>query len=209
MMARPRFSNLDRDTRRHILETAAEEFAARGFDGTSLNRLIQGLGISKGSFYYYFDDKADLFSTVVDHVWSIFLPETGPDFSTLDRRNYWSVLEKMMAEARARIRSNPWMVGFTKMIYNPPDVPEIHAALAERFREAREFQAELIRRGQSLGTVRTDLPVGLMQALLIGADEAADQWFVDHWNDLGDDEIERLFTEVFAIFRRMLEPPPK
>jgi len=208
-MARPRFSNLDGETRTRILETAAAEFAARGFDGTSLNRLIRGLGISKGSFYYYFDDKADLFSTVVDHVWSIFLPESGPDFSSMDRDNYWSILEGMMAEARARIRANPWLVGFTKMIYNPPDVPEIQAALAEKFGEAREIQSALIHRGQSLGTVRDDLPTGLLQVLLIGADEAADQWFVGNWNDLEDDEIERLFTEVFAIFRRMLEPPSK
>ncbi len=60
-MARPRFGNLDAATRRKILETAAVEFAARGFDGTSLNHLIEDLGISKGSFYYYFDDKVDLF----------------------------------------------------------------------------------------------------------------------------------------------------
>ena len=208
-MARPRFQNLDEATRRRILETAAAEFAANGFDGTSLNRLIEGLGISKGSFYYYFDDKADLFSTVVDYVWSIFLPDNSPDFSFFNRDNYWSNLEGMMAEAHSRIRSNPWLAGFTRMIYNPPDVPGIQAALAEKFDEARGFQAELIRRGQTLGTVRNDLPVGSMQALLIGADEAVDQWFVGNWDDLEDDEIERLFTEVFAIFRRMLERPPK
>ena len=62
-MARPRFRNLDRETRHRILETAAVEFASRGFEGTSLNQLIDRLGISKGSFYYYFDDKADLFTT--------------------------------------------------------------------------------------------------------------------------------------------------
>ena len=84
-MARPRFAKLDEATRRRFLETAAVEFAAKGFDGTSLNQLIERLGISKGSFYYYFDDKADLFSTVVDHVWSIFLPDSGPDFSSFDR----------------------------------------------------------------------------------------------------------------------------
>lgn len=208
-MARPRFQNLDEATRRRILETAAAEFAANGFDGTSLNRLIEDLGISKGSFYYYFDDKADLFSTVVDYVWSIFLPEDRPDFSSFDRDDYWPVLEGMMAEAHSLICSNPWLVGFTKMIYNPPDVPGIQAVLAEKFDEAREFQAELIRRGQELGTVRDDLPVELMQALLVGANEASDRWFVSNWNDFDSDQIERLFTEVFAIFRRMLEPPPK
>ena len=42
----------------------------------------------------------------------------------------------------------------------------------------------------------------------VGADEAGDQWFVANWHRLDESEIERLFDEVFAIFRRMLEPPP-
>ena len=42
-MARPRFANLDLDTRFQILETAAVEFAARGYEGVSLNQLIERL----------------------------------------------------------------------------------------------------------------------------------------------------------------------
>ena len=208
-MARPRFSKLDDATRKNILETAAVEFAARGFDGTSLNQLIDRLGISKGSFYYYFDDKADLFSTVADHAWEVFLPDGAVDFSLFDRDTYWPALGQFMREARAKARENPWLVGFTRMIYDPPDIPGIRQALAEKFDQARELQAEFIRRGQELGTVREDLPVELLQVLLVGADEAGDRWFVENWDRLGEDEIERLFEEVFAIFRRMLEPPPE
>ena len=35
-----------------------------------LNQLIERLSMSKGAFYYYFDDKADLFTTVAEHAWS-------------------------------------------------------------------------------------------------------------------------------------------
>ena len=41
----------------------------------------------------------------------------------------------------------------------------------------------------------------------VGADEAGDRWFVDNWDRMDEKEIERLFEEVFAIFRRMLESP--
>jgi AcrR family transcriptional regulator len=207
-MARPRFANLDLDTRFRILETAAEEFAARGFEGVSLNRLIDRLGMSKGSFYYYFDDKADLFNTVADLAWAIMLPAEKLDFETFNGENYWSALEALMQEARSRVRANPWLVGFTRLMYEPPDIAGVRESLAEKFSEARQWQAELIRRGQALGTVRDDLPVELLQALLVGADEAGDRWFVDKWDDLEENEIERLFQEVFAIFRRMIEPPP-
>jgi len=207
-MVRPRFQNLDGATRKRILETAASEFAANGFDGTSLNRLIERLGISKGSFYYYFDDKADLFITMMDHAWRTMVPNDQMDLSALDRSTYWTVIENVMREAHGRVHDNPWLVGVGRLFYNPPDVPVIRTALGEILEQAREWQAELIRRGKAIGVVRDDLPVGLIQALLIGADEAADQWFVGNWDDLADDEIERLFTEVFAIFRRMMESPP-
>lgn len=208
-MARPRFKNLDRATRRRILETAAEEFAARGFEGSSLNQLIERLEISKGSFYYYFDDKADLFTTVVDRAWAIFLPDGIPDLESFDRENYWPALESLMREARTRIRENPWLIGFTRLLYDPPEIPGVREAVAEKFSEAREWQAELIRRGQEMGTVRADMPAELLQALLVGADEAADRWLFSHWETTDEAEMERICSEMFAIFRRMLETPPK
>jgi hypothetical protein len=113
-----------------------------------------------------------------------------------------------LREAHDRVRTNPWLVGLGSLFYNPPDVPEIRAALGDLFSRAREWQAELIRRGQTIGVVRDDLPVGLLQSLLVGADEAADRWFVRNWTRMDDDEIERVTGEVFAIFRRMMEPQP-
>jgi AcrR family transcriptional regulator len=207
-VARPRFANLDLDTRHRILETAAVEFAAHGYHGVSLNRLIDRLGLSKGSFYYYFDDKADLFTTVADLAWAMVLPAERLELGDYDAETFWPALETLMREARGRVRANPWLVGFTRLIYDPPDVAEVREALAGKFARARQWQAELIRRGQELGAVRGDLPVELLQAILVGADEAGDQWFVRNWERFDEEEIERLFNAVFAIFRRMLEPPP-
>jgi AcrR family transcriptional regulator len=207
-MARPRFRKLDRKTRDRILETAAEEFAARGFEGTSLNRLIERLGISKGSFYYYFDDKADLFTTVVDHAWATALPVDGLDLADFGADTFWSSLQSLMRQARSRVHENPWLVGLTRLMYDPPESISVREALAEKFAEARRWQARLIRQGQDVGAIRSDMPTELLQALLVGADEAGDRWFVDNWDGYEEAEIERLFEETFAIFRRMLEPPP-
>ncbi len=73
-MPRPRFDRLDPDKRRRILAVAAEEFAARGVGNASLNRIIDHAGISKGAAYYYFDDKADLFATVIREGMESFRP---------------------------------------------------------------------------------------------------------------------------------------
>ena len=207
-MARPRFEKLDLETRRRILETAAVEFSARGFEGASLNQLLERLDLSKGSFYYYFDDKADLFITVVDYAWKIMLPAEDLDLGDLDATIFWPTLELLMRETRARVHEKPWLVGLARLMYDPPEAAGVREALAEKFAEVRQWQEDLIRRGQHVGAVRSDLPADLLRALLVGADEAGDQWFVANWNRFDEDEIERLSEEVVAIYRRMLEAPP-
>ena len=129
------------------------------------------------------------------------------DLSAFAADTFWSALQTLMREARARVHENRWLVGFTRLMYDPPESISVREALAEKFEGARQWQAQLIRRGQEVGAVRVDMPAELLQALLVGADEAGDRWFVDNWDHLEESEIERLFEEVFAIFRRMLESP--
>jgi len=50
--------------RREILDTALELFADHGFDGTSVNRIIEAIGISKGAFYHHFRSKDDILTAV-------------------------------------------------------------------------------------------------------------------------------------------------
>src|SRR5215210_3817908 len=48
------------ETRRRIVEVAAEAFAQRGYDGTSLNDVIKASGLTKGGFYFHFPSKEAL-----------------------------------------------------------------------------------------------------------------------------------------------------
>ena len=51
-----------------ILETARGLFLSRGYDATTVNDLIQAIGISKGAFYHHFASKEDVLSALV---WSM------------------------------------------------------------------------------------------------------------------------------------------
>src|SRR5690348_13049829 len=64
-MVRPRFARLPPEQQQAIVGAAADEFAAHGFHDASLNRIIDAAGISKGSMYYYFDGKEDLYAHVL------------------------------------------------------------------------------------------------------------------------------------------------
>jgi len=47
-------------TRQRILDAAKAMILSRGFAGTSVDGLIQSLGMTKGAFFHHFDSKSDL-----------------------------------------------------------------------------------------------------------------------------------------------------
>jgi AcrR family transcriptional regulator len=49
------------ETRRVLLEAARTEFAAHGYDGASIARVVERAGSSVGSLYHHFGGKAELF----------------------------------------------------------------------------------------------------------------------------------------------------
>lgn len=51
--------------RRQILDAAAEEFAERGYEGATLDRIGERVGLSKASLYYYVSSKEQLFAGIL------------------------------------------------------------------------------------------------------------------------------------------------
>ena len=55
-----------RETRKNeIMDTAMELFAIEGFDKTSISKIAQKAGISKGLLYNYFSSKEELIKTII------------------------------------------------------------------------------------------------------------------------------------------------
>lgn len=52
-------------TRRRIIREAASEFARLGFDAANINTIAEQAGIGKGTIYLYFENKRDLFLSML------------------------------------------------------------------------------------------------------------------------------------------------
>ena len=57
------------DSRQRILATAKELFLARGYAATTVDAICEKAGLTKGSFYHFFDSKEQLGLAVLD--WSL------------------------------------------------------------------------------------------------------------------------------------------
>lgn len=60
------FFHLPEGKRERLILAAKEEFARVPYDEASINRIIHGAGIPRGSFYMYFADKEDLFRYLME-----------------------------------------------------------------------------------------------------------------------------------------------
>ena len=61
------FNKVSEEKRNKILDAAIVEFAEHGFDSANINNIAQNSGISVGSMYKYFDNKEDLFLTIIHY----------------------------------------------------------------------------------------------------------------------------------------------
>src|ERR1700689_2541495 len=51
--------------RRELMDTAARAFAADGYHTTSVSTIVNGIGVGKGVFYWYFESKDELFEEIL------------------------------------------------------------------------------------------------------------------------------------------------
>lgn len=53
------------ERREEIIKTAHQLFLEKGFDGTKVSDIVKALGVSQGTFYYYFTSKDDIIDEIV------------------------------------------------------------------------------------------------------------------------------------------------
>lgn len=190
-MPSKRFADLDQDRRERILSAAATEFAGRGYEASSVNRIIAEAGISKGSLYYYFDDKADLFATVLEQATERMMRASGmPRADALTVDTFWNTFRDVWRRSMEYLDSNEWYVRLARSFHHfrraAPDSP----ALQRLSEQSRTTLSDLLARGQTLGVVRKDLPLELLVDAARAVDEAGGQWLLEHWH--ASDPAERI-----------------
>lgn len=200
-----RLDKLDADRQKRLFESAAEEFAAHGFDGASLNRILEKSGMSKSSLYYYFDDKADLFTTMIERSMAVLFREIGGfDPTALEADTFWITFEELYRRAIAVVDRNAWLVQFGGMFYRLRSDPRQGSATGRLFMAVRQWVTIIIERGQALGVVRTDLPQSLLIDSTMSLLESLDRWVVLHWNQLDAAEKDAMPQKHVALFRGLI-----
>lgn len=121
-----------------IIDTAIEFFTTKGFDATSVHEICQAAGVSKGTFYYYFESKNALFQHLLQN-WLNILDENLPKNIATGKKND-SVFDTltMMAQNSGKPLKDfaagfPLLVEYWRQAMNDPSTPPISFKPYERY----------------------------------------------------------------------------
>lgn len=105
---KPTFDNIPAEKRERILTAATKEFAVGGFENANINTIAKRADVSVGSLYKYFENKQDLFLTVIDH--SIAKMEDLLNVLVVSRDDILVKVEKIIREIQSFSKENDVLI---------------------------------------------------------------------------------------------------
>jgi AcrR family transcriptional regulator len=205
----PRFHKLPLEKRERLMEVAAQEFAEHGFDDASVNRILENVQMSKGAAYYYFEDKVDLFFTVIQYCnqrLKLFDLELDP--ATLTAENFWPTFAELHRQPLLRSFEQPWLFAAVRAAEHLSPAALQREPLTTFARQIKTWIMNIVKRGQELGVIRTDMPDDLIFSWLQGLDDASDHWLLAHWLHLDHETIAHISDQTVDGMRRALANEP-
>lgn len=200
-MPTKRFENLDQDRKSAILSAARAEFAASGFQRASLNTIAREADISKGSLYYYFEDKLDLYMTVLTLLMDEMMEAVGGFLKGEITGDFWEAMFDMYDHALRYMYDHPDIISFGRDVRHLASSGVMHSAFADYSRESYTLIRNIMLRGREMGAVRKDVPIDLLVHAVYYMDEGMDAWMLGHWEELGEEERKR-FIRLYAGFSK-------
>ncbi|GGS45968.1 HTH-type transcriptional repressor KstR2 [Planobispora rosea] len=165
------------ERRDHLVKLAAELFARKGFQATTVREIAEEAGILSGSLYHHFDSK----ETIVDEVLSTFLDDLiGRYRAALEQDGEpRTVLSEMVRigfstlephRAAITVMQNDW-----NYLRSLPGDRFDYLVKAEE--EVERMWVEQIKRGQALGQFRGDVDPKLTYRMIRDTIWVAVRWF--------------------------------
>jgi AcrR family transcriptional regulator len=205
-MVRARFARLPSKQQQAILRAALDEFAVRGFHDASLNRVIAEAGISKGSMYYYFDGKEDLYAYLVQTQLKRLFADLGPFPvpSEGDADAFWSTLENYYVRLMTALATSPQVAALARGWFTASKNPALQLTQQEMEQAVLPWIEQTLAAGQRVGAVRSDIPSALLITVVVGMGQAMDTWLIAQ--QLDQDDLPELISSLIDMIRGAVTP---
>jgi len=152
-----------------ILAAAQRFFFQKGFDSTSIQDIIDELGIAKGTFYHYFNSKIDLLDqlmdSITDEMYAVLFPIVKSDIPAIDKFN------TMFREGTAFKMTNAEVfIIMLKALFKDENTILRTKMYRKMVEKLTPMYADIIKQGNDEGVFQVSMPRDIAELLLqVGA----------------------------------------
>lgn len=152
------------EKRQELIEIAIMEFSEKGYEKASLNKILKKVGISKGTFYYHFRNKEELYMYLIE-----VLIEKKKDFFTSNvnmleiGKDFFSQLKSMSKMGIQFAKENVYIGKFSESFMKEKG-NEIYRKALKRynFKDNDNYVKLMVNNGIGSGEIRSDIPSGFV-----------------------------------------------
>ena len=216
-MPKPTFLNLPPEKRRRFVDAALQEFALRDYRAASVGRIVDAVGIAKGSVYQYFDGKLDLYRYLVG-----LAAETK--FAFIDAAQAGDAPDFFTQYRQAVLHGARFDFGqprYASLLYHAtyePSTPETLEVSARLRAASHDYLRGLVDAGVTRGDLRADIDremaVYALYQLTVALRDVLGARFGFSFKDavhagaglpIADAELGGVLDELVTVLRRGLE----
>jgi TetR/AcrR family transcriptional repressor of nem operon len=158
-------------TRQRIIAQAAPIFNQRGYEGCSIQAIMEATGLEKGGIYRHFESKEELAAEAFDYAWN---------FTSSKRRFQLEEIADHADRIKQHIANfvnRSGLPGGCPLLNTAVDADNGNPVLRERVRKALRSWQSMLRTilldGIETGTIRADIDVVAVSNHIIGGLEGA------------------------------------
>lgn len=158
-MPKDTFFNLPPDKRAKILEVAIDAFSQEHFEKVSVNQIVANSGISKGSFYQYFEDKTDLYKHIIQRIIEKKMDYITPVMANPFEHKFIDVVRDMNLSGIRFAKENPKFTAIGNFLLKDIKKPFYKEIINQNQGQAHDVYAMLLKHAIARGEVREDIDV--------------------------------------------------
>lgn len=185
------------------MDACIEEFADKGYTAASTNAIVKQAGIPKGTLFYYFGSKKELYLYVLDHAVARFIGA----FDRMASEMPADLFERLLHRGRVRMQfaieyPRLYQLFFNTILHAPQ---ELQAEMAPRFAEYAAKSRSRLREGLDLSKFREDTEIEEALELVSLVLEGINNRYAPALRQVSPEEAFLLVKQITAETRQYFE----
>lgn len=150
------FYNLDTLRKNELLKIAYEEFAFNNYLTASLSNIVKKLGVAKGSFYRYFENKFDLYSFLIQNAYEMRMGQLDHLLEN-ETLSFFDILRENFRDKVVFDLKHPLESIFLYNALQESNVEETGTIVKDMVINVIKFTSQLVQKYQQKGELKAEI----------------------------------------------------